>query len=534
MVNIGRTRNYIIQEATEDYLDTLNPDNPPSPKEIEQELMGIVEDDMLLENEMRAKGHGHRLPNSLCAMQIAMILLKLYPIVCIKGAGSVTNSEYDLLTIYESEGENQGIYVSDLNRIKHLASQYNFSGNSSLMSDVITQLRLLAPHVDRTIDKDLIPVNNGVFNYDTKELMPFSPEYVFLAKSKVNYNPDATNIVIHNDDDGTDWDVESWMDELSDDPEIVDLLWQILSAIIRPFVRWNKSAWFYSETGNNGKGTLCELMRALCGENSYASIPLSDFSKDFALEPLLRTMAIITDENDVGGFIDKVANLKAIVTNDVVSINRKHKMPVSYQFFGFMVQCLNEFPRIKDKSDSFYRRQLFIPFDKCFTNVERKYIKEDYLHRQEVLEYVLYRVLNMNFYTLSEPARCRDELDKFKDFNDPVRQFWAEMEERYTWDLLPFTFLYDHYKSWFRKNNPSGFLQGKGNFIKEILNVIKESSIWVYTDRSVRSKNRMDRPEPLIVEYDLIDWKNDKYVGSDPDRISMPKLNENYKGLERR
>ena len=38
----------------------------------------------------------------------------------------------------------------------------------------------------------------------------------------------------------------------------------------------------------------------LCGPGTYASIPLSNFSKDFMLEPLTRATAIIVDENDVG------------------------------------------------------------------------------------------------------------------------------------------------------------------------------------------------------------------------------------------
>ena len=82
----------------------------------------------------------------------------------------------------------------------------------------------------------------------------------------MNYNPNAKNPVIHNPDDGTDWDVESWMADLSDDPEIVNVLWKILGAVIRPNVAWGKAAWLYSESGNNGKGTLCQLMRALCGK----------------------------------------------------------------------------------------------------------------------------------------------------------------------------------------------------------------------------------------------------------------------------
>src|SRR5699024_575447 len=131
---------------------------------------------------------------------------------------------------------------------------------------------------------------------------------------------------------------------------MADLIWEIIGAIIRPHVSWGKTAWFYSEQGNNGKGTLCALMRELCGPRSHTSIPLSDFGKEFALEPLVRASAIITDENDVGTFIDKAANLKAIVTGDVIQINRKYRMPIAYQFRGFMVQCLNEFPRMKDKS----------------------------------------------------------------------------------------------------------------------------------------------------------------------------------------
>ena len=68
-----------------------------------------------------------------------------------------------------------------------------------------------------------------------------------------------------------------------------------------------------------------------------------------------------------------------------------------------MVQCVNEMPRTKDKSESFYRRQIFIPFTKCYTGIERKYIKNDYLNRKDVLEYVLYKILNFRIRTHNVP-----------------------------------------------------------------------------------------------------------------------------------
>lgn len=529
---MARTINETIRVCTDSYLEQIDIDAPPSPADIEAELVSIVKDACYLENQIRAKGDELRPPKRLCTSQIAAIMLKIHHIVRVSCGGNNADPSYDLLAIYK---ENEGIYSTDEDNIKRIAEDYCYTISKKEIEEVVEKIRIKAPRVSRTIDKDLIAVNNGIFNYETKQLEPFSPEYVFLAKSKVNYNSDAVNITIHNAEDDTDWDVESWMADLSDDPEVVELLWEILSAIVRPHVRWNKSAWFYSSTGNNGKGTLCELMRSLCGDGSFAAIPLSDFSKDFALEPLTRATAIIVDENDVGTFIDKAANLKAVITNDVIPINRKFKAPISYQYLGFMVQCLNEMPRIKDKSDSFYRRQLFIPFDKCFTGKERKYIKNDYLHRKEVLEYVLYKVLNMNFYKLSEPVACRTALDEYKEFNDPVRQFLDEMLGQCVWDLLPWGFLYDLYKAWFRKNSPSGAIQGRNTFINDVLNMIKDYPDWYCQGRSVdvRPGHKMDRPEPLIGEYALVDWKNSTYTGNNVDIICTTTLKSKYAGLQR-
>lgn len=532
---MGRTKNQIIDETTDAYIATLNQNSLPAPEQIAIDLVQKIEDQILLENQLRPKGAGFRPPDCLSFDQIATFMAMLYPFARISCAGTNADTEYDILAMYIESGPDEGTYITSEEEFYKCARRFNRRLTSKEFNEVIKVLRTIVPRKTRCMDRDLIAVNNGIFNYDTKQLMPFSPDYVFMVKSRVNYNPNAVNIVIHNNDDNTDWDVDSWMDSLSDDPEIVELLWQILGAIIRPHVRWDKSAWLYSESGNNGKGTLCELMRSLCGDASYAAIPISDFGKDFALEPLTRSTAIIVDENDVGVFIDKCANLKAVITNDVVSINRKFKTPISYQFYGFMVQCLNEFPRIKDKSDSFYRRQLFIPFDKCFTGKERKYIKSDYLHRPEVLEYVMYKVLHMNFYTLSNPASCISILEEYKEFNDPIRQFFEEVENQFTWDLLPFSFLYELYKSWFRKNSPNGSVQGKNKFISELLNIIKNNHNWYCIDKSktIRSAGKMDCPEPLIAQYGLDDWKNPTYVGNDLNRVCAPKLQNYYRGLLR-
>ena len=532
---MARVRDEIIREITEDYLEKINPSNPPSPKQIQEDLLLLIQNQFELENVTRAKGNKLQLPQKLSASQIADIILRVHPVACISCAGTAADRSYDLLAIYQTSGDNEGIYLSDDYAINAIIRSYCYTIPTKEIEEVKAVLKDTAPRKTREDARNLIAVNNGIFDFDTKRLLPFSKDHVFIAKSHVDYNPNAVNVTIYNPMDGTNWNVEEWMAELFENEDMRECVWQVIGAIIRPNVRWGKSAWFYSNTGNNGKGTLCELMRCICGEETYASISLSDFSKEFTLEPLIHASAVIVDENDVGMYLDKAANLKAVITNDVIQVNRKFKTPIAFQFRGFMVQCLNEYPKIRDRSDSFYRRQLFIPFEKSFTGHERKYIKDDYLHRKEVLEYVLFKVLNMDYYTIDVPQACEDALEEYKEFNDPVRQFIDEIFPELAWDVVPFRFLYDLYKVWFKQNIPNGIIQGRNVFIEDIVSVLPNVKGWYCPGKKTarRPGNRMDEPEPLIAQYNLDDWKDPYYRGSDPKKIGRPPIPATTRGIMR-
>lgn len=526
----------LIKEATEGYIENLHTSGQKkTPDEIVTELSKVTLDRIEVANAVRPKGHKFRTPNHLTPYQIAKMILETRHVICVKCVGDTGNPDSDIPAVYQETGDDAGIYATSDIALGRLIAEYNACITKKEIEETLLILKREAKHVPRTEDRDLIAVNNGIFDYKNKVLLPFSPDYVFLTKSRVAYIQNPGKPVIHNPTDNTDWDVESWLEEVAPDPEVRWLIWEILGAIIRPFVRWNKAVWFYSEQGNNGKGALCELMRNLCGPGSYASIPLSSFGKQFALEPLLRASAIIVDENSVGAYVDEAANLKAIITGDVIQIDRKFRDIIYFQFHGLVVQCLNEMPSVKDKSDSFYRRQLFLPFTKCFTGAERKYIKEDYLRRKEVLEYVLWKVLNLNYYELSEPESCKIALDEYKSFNDMVLQFMEEILPQCVWDLLPVEFLFCAYKAWMESNNPSGKPLGKKNFIKEVVRHLDHFPDWEYKDKPQTTGHLMDGPEPLILDLNLEDWKNPHYRGGpNLDKICTPNiLKSGYRGLRR-
>lgn len=534
---MARTYEETIYDAAVDAVnDALAQPKLPTPDEIKGNILDNSRNAVTLYNSIAQQGSKWKVPTELTPFQVAYVMLKLHYVALINMSGTETNPDRMVLGVYVDEGDDEGIYTTNETKIRSIARRYKRGLSRKEFQEMMDILREEVPTVKRCEEQNLIAVNNGIFDYDTKTLMPFTPDKIFVAKAKINYNPNARNVVIHNNLDGTDWDVESWMYEIADNNQgMSNLLWQVLGAIIRPNVPWNQACFMYSESGNNGKGTLCELMRQLVGEGSHTSIPLNDFSKDFMLEPLIGVSAVIVDENDVGTYIDKAGNLKAVITSDVVQINRKFKEPISFRFKGFMVQCLNEMPRVKDKSDSFYRRQLFIPFTKCFTDVERKYIKKDYLHRKEVLEYVLYRVLNMNYYEFDVPEECKTALEEYKEFNDPVRQFMADIMPELQWDFVPFTFLYDLYKEWYKKYVGKQEVKSLQVFIKDVLNLLKEYPNWDCPDskKAVRPKDMMDKPEWLIDEYKLEDWYNPTYKGNELSKKCCPALKVSYRGIFR-
>ena len=533
------TKTYIMINSVEEYFAN-NPDfRKKSYEELAGDILEAVYIGIDLHNAACEKHERWSKPQELPVPAIVTALRHIHEIraldLCALSENNRPNKENAVLAVYEPE---TGLYELSTSKLREDAINIEPALTSVQQKTILDNLLAQAPLTRVTRDPNLIPVGNGIFDRKAKMLRPFSPEYVFLSKSNVNYVPFPANPVIHNEKDGTDWDIESWMASLSDDKNIVHLLWQIAGACIRPNTPWDKVALLYATRGGNGKGTFCQFLRAISGNT--ASIAINAFDSAFGLEELMSASAVITDENDVGGYLDKLANFKAAVTGDVIQINRKYKAPVSYRFQGFMFQCVNKILKVRDKTGSLARRLLYIPFDKCFVGAhttERKYIKHDYLKRPEVLEYALHKILNMDYDELDIPVSCRTVLHEHQLDNNPVLNFAEEILPELKWDLAPFTFLYDLYKAWFKINSPSGTVQSSRAFMYDLLDILDNTDLgWHCPDKTQRivAASRMSGPEPLILEYGLEAWMNPNYKGHDPNKRCMPELKYAYRGISRK
>ena len=239
----------------------------------------------------------------------------------------------------------------------------------------------------------------------------------------------------------------------------------------------------------------------------------------------------------MNAYIDSVKDYKASITGDDIIINIKHEQPIRFQFKGANIQMMNGLPKTKDTSGSFYRRILIVPFVKSFTNNgERPLIKEDYIHRKEVLEYVLYKALHMEFTEFIQPEVSNKFIRQYQEINNPIIQYWDEFQDQFAWDLLPTQFLYDLYVQWAKRNNPNGREMARRTFIDELKLVVESDPAWeIKFDRNdnTRTGSMMDADEPLISEFNLVAWMDNNYNGIDAKKKRAFTRKIMYRGLKR-
>lgn len=523
-----KTLNQLIEDNTKRYLCSLIDPDPVQIGLYAKQLKEKIDFAIDLTNTIRERGNKLKKHEELYPWATATLLLHVYEIRTLQERQKTGTPP--LILIYNTE---TGLYdvAQTTTRLHKIILDCDYNYTKRQVEDVLYRIQHMAKQVQLTEDSDLLAVQNGIYCRSEKKLLPFDPKYVFTTKSKVCFNPNAANPCIQMPD-GEYWNFDDWLIDTAGSPDVAHLLWCIIAAILQPMVRWGKSIWLYSEKGNNGKGTFLELLRNLCGD--YASVQLSDMSKPYALSEIINTSAIITDENDCDIYIDKLANFKAMVTGDVIQLERKYRDPISFIFHGLIIQCINSLPKIKDKSESMLRRLLIIPFTKCFTGQERRYIKTDYMNRKEVLEYVLKTALELNIDELPEPAECKRMLNEYQEFNDSAIAFWNEFSSQFVWDLLPFEFLYRLYIAWFQNEYPCGKPQNSQTFKRGLIGHLATSEKWSCDkSKKIWAGNKMDNFEPLILTYNLTDYMSTTYKGSDPIKRCEFTKKPNYRGVVR-
>ncbi len=93
--------------------------------------------------------------------------------------------DYSLLYIYDLD---EGIYTASNDLFNFLCKTFDVRIKPREWPQIKLMVRTLTKIQKPLESADLIPVNNGIINLKTKELLPFSPKYVITSKISTAYH----------------------------------------------------------------------------------------------------------------------------------------------------------------------------------------------------------------------------------------------------------------------------------------------------------------------------------------------------------
>ncbi|MDY2638945.1 MAG: phage/plasmid primase, P4 family [Ligilactobacillus salivarius] len=316
-----------------------------------------------------------------------------------------------------------GIYKYNVTNIQKLIIAVERSTSIKQRRETMEYLRLEAQRKRPSDDSNLIIVGNGVFNKNTKKLEPYNPRYIFTSKISTNYNPQAQ------EPNFKGWSLSEWFKDIAENDEDKEtLLWQSLACSINPNLTPDVAIFLVDNgQGRTGKSTFERLLENLVGIDNHAPLKLKEFEEDFKLANAQGVKLIIGDDNNPNDYNKTSENFKRVATGETVLINPKGQPPFSTQFNCFIVQSMNGLPRFKDDSDALLRRIKIIKFNHQYNDkTANKDIKEKYIKDKRLLEWILSKVIVMDFDFMTDTEESRQEIKELKIANDPVAYYVNE------------------------------------------------------------------------------------------------------------
>ena len=360
---------------------------------------------------------------------------------------------------------------------------------------------------ERTLDYNYIIFKNGIYNVITKQLEPFSPNFVFESTIGVNYNPDAVEPVFP---DG--WTFSKWMDDsMGGVEEKKELIWQLIAGTIHANKPSGHVAFLYSKVGSSGKSTMQNLLQNLVSKERSVALRLKDIENRFDNSRAVGKALVIGDDNSPKDYNPDSANLKTMATGDPLKVEAKGENAQTHNLSCQVVQSMNGLPNFGDVTDGLTRRLRIIEFTKSFKgaennpNVKEKYIKDPRLLEWIAKESLKHLVLSGEWINTEENKRYIKEI--IMD-SDPVARYVEERIPQFTSTRLPLKFLYADFKAVYALENGRSTRLNRNIFTKQIKEYMKAKG-WEYDKNNKKPLEAFHKADwqlytDIVKEWDII------------------------------
>lgn len=251
---------------------------------------------------------------------------------------------------------------NSLNEFLNGEYTYNFlAGVQKLLMGYVATSKF-----DNAVCPDHIPLQNGVLNLKTRELLPHSPEFLLTWQLPYRYEPEATCQPILD-----------WLSWACGDDSTVELIRAFFYAVLTG--RSDLQRFLEIDgPGGTGKGTLLRLLVDLLGERNVYSTEVDQLEKNrFETAAIQgKRLVMLTDAKDYGG---EGNVLKALTGQDWLRKEKKNKQQEEpFVFGGLVVVAANRPITFKDTSSAIPRRRISISFDRVAPVNERRDLSTEF------------------------------------------------------------------------------------------------------------------------------------------------------------
>lgn len=203
-----------------------------------------------------------------------------------------------------------------------------------------------------------VPVQNGILDLKSIELLPFQPDKIFFSKIPVIYEQGCIPKKI-----------DKFLTDVLSSPEDKEVFYELAGfGLVKDY--FLEKAFMFVGNGRNGKSKSIELLKRLVGVGNCASVPLSAITSDspFVQRLWKRFYNLAGDISSKD--LQETGMFKQLTGRDPISANRKYKNIVEFTNYAKMVFACNDLPRVYDYSDGFWDRWILMEFPYKFVDQE--------------------------------------------------------------------------------------------------------------------------------------------------------------------
>lgn len=263
-----------------------------------------------------------------------------------------------------------------------------------------------------------INVQNGVYDFETGELVDHDPAYNFTFKIDYPY------------DKGADCPrIDQFLSEITETEEEKEKLYEIIAYSLLPSNPLNKAA-MLAGSGQNGKTVFLQIVKTLIGHENLVNKSLQDLQKGFDAHTLYGKLAMIDDDLPPTK-LTTTDMFKKLTGGTDIGAEVKYGDHYDFTPIAFPIFAANQIPPTPDKSHGFFRRWVIVDFPYQFRNNPNP---NDPQQKQAQPRHELLEELTTDEELEGLLATCIEKLHAILDRNafahqrdvDRIQQKWRE------------------------------------------------------------------------------------------------------------